>query len=65
MDDNESVKRSVDGLLVSCKVLAGHNPSRYGWLYARSDEVCVGLQLILENYYLKKYGALSYELSVY
>jgi hypothetical protein len=44
-------------------VLAEKNPSRYGLLYAYTDEVYLSLQLVLERYYLKHYSELNmYEL---
>ncbi|ELU04124.1 hypothetical protein CAPTEDRAFT_149232 [Capitella teleta] len=39
------------------QVLAQRNPSRYGWLYAYGDEIFAAFQCILENHYLKNYGA--------
>ena len=43
-------------LLYWWQVAAVRNPLRYGPIYAYCDELYAGLQLILENYYLKQYS---------
>lgn len=44
-------------LKYALRVLAEHNPSRFGWLYSLSDETYSLLHLIVEHSYLKQYHA--------
>lgn len=39
------------------KVMAQNNPERFGFLFQYSDEIYTGLQLTIDNYYLKHYYA--------
>ncbi|XP_013383201.1 peroxisome assembly protein 12 [Lingula anatina] len=44
-------------LIYSARILAENNPGQLAWLHQYCDEIYLGLQLLVEQYHLKRYSA--------